>query len=191
MAKAKSWSVKGIDGATRDKAREAAQAAGLPIGAWIDQAILRARSGEFPNLAVPKSETTAPAPAGAELPEEVPAETAPGTSSPPDKSSVETPVETAPKSAPADTPSVPIAPATPGNAPRRPIVADPDVRVGRPSASNDDLPPGEQEEEEPETPDADHQLRPLSPQAPARPSRRRFFVAAAVLAALLVGSVWL
>lgn len=40
-SKAAPWSVKGVDDATRTVAREAAQAAGLTLGAWIDRAILR------------------------------------------------------------------------------------------------------------------------------------------------------
>ena len=40
-SKATPWSVKGIDDATRAVAREAAQEAGLTLGAWIDRAILR------------------------------------------------------------------------------------------------------------------------------------------------------
>lgn len=51
MAKTRSWSVKGIDGETRDLAREAAQASGMTIGAWIDQAILKAKHGELPAIA--------------------------------------------------------------------------------------------------------------------------------------------
>ena len=35
------WSVKGIDQATRDIAKRAAQASGLTIGEWIDRAILQ------------------------------------------------------------------------------------------------------------------------------------------------------
>lgn len=41
MSKATPWSVKGVDEETRALARDAAQASGLTIGAWIDQAILR------------------------------------------------------------------------------------------------------------------------------------------------------
>ncbi|CAN0467651.1 unnamed protein product, partial [Discosporangium mesarthrocarpum] len=48
MAKTRSWSVKGIDGETRDLARISAQASGMTIGAWIDQAILKAKNGELP-----------------------------------------------------------------------------------------------------------------------------------------------
>ena len=51
MAKTRSWSVKGIDGETRDLARDAARASGMTIGAWIDQAILRAKGGELPIVA--------------------------------------------------------------------------------------------------------------------------------------------
>lgn len=44
MARAKTWSVKGIDHDTRALAREAAARGDQPIGAWIDRAI-RARTG--------------------------------------------------------------------------------------------------------------------------------------------------
>lgn len=62
MAKTRSWSVKGIDGDTRDLAREAAQASGMTIGAWIDQAILKAKSGELPAIApaAPAEQPTEP-----------------------------------------------------------------------------------------------------------------------------------
>jgi TPR repeat protein len=63
MAKSKSWSVKGIDNETRDLARGAAQAAGMTIGAWIDQAILKAKHDELPELANPV--ITTPAGSGA------------------------------------------------------------------------------------------------------------------------------
>ncbi|MEE8334030.1 MAG: SEL1-like repeat protein [Alphaproteobacteria bacterium] len=52
MARAKTWSVKGIDHDTRALAREAAARGEQPIGAWIDRAI-RARTG-LP----PESETS-------------------------------------------------------------------------------------------------------------------------------------
>lgn len=57
MAKPKSWSVKGIDGETRDLARAAAQAAGMTIGAWIDQAILKAKHDVLPEHAAPGTAT--------------------------------------------------------------------------------------------------------------------------------------
>lgn len=71
MAKTRSWSVKGIDGETRDLARDAAQASGMTIGAWIDQAILRAKRGEVSVV----SPTNVPAAASAEPNETI--ETAP------------------------------------------------------------------------------------------------------------------
>ncbi|MEX2453564.1 MAG: hypothetical protein WD470_02605, partial [Rhodospirillaceae bacterium] len=61
MARSKSWSVKGVDDGTRDVARVAAQAAGLPIGAWIDGAIERAARGELPGIAVAGPPGTTPA----------------------------------------------------------------------------------------------------------------------------------
>ena len=48
MARAKTWSVKGIDQDTRALAREAAARGDQPIGAWIDRAI-RARTGLPPD----------------------------------------------------------------------------------------------------------------------------------------------
>lgn len=82
MAKTRSWSVKGIDGETRDLARDAAQASGMTIGAWIDQAILRTKSGELSISAPPTAradnpvqstdtvEASRPAPAAPNRPEE-------------------------------------------------------------------------------------------------------------------------
>jgi len=58
MAKSKSWSVKGIDGETRDLARTAAQAAGMTIGTWIDQAILKAKHDALPEPAASGSTTS-------------------------------------------------------------------------------------------------------------------------------------
>ena len=58
MSKSKSWSVKGIAPETRDTARDAAQAAGMPIGAWIDSAILKASRGELPGIPVVATEST-------------------------------------------------------------------------------------------------------------------------------------
>src|SRR5262249_24517808 len=39
VSKAGPWSVKGVDRQARDLAREAAESAGLTIGAWLDRAI--------------------------------------------------------------------------------------------------------------------------------------------------------
>ncbi len=46
MAEDRSWSVKGVDEETRDVARQAAQQAGMPLGAWVDRAILVSAPGE-------------------------------------------------------------------------------------------------------------------------------------------------
>jgi localization factor PodJL len=48
MARNPAWSVKGVDDATRAVARAAAMRAGLPIGVWIDRAILRAAAPSVP-----------------------------------------------------------------------------------------------------------------------------------------------
>jgi len=57
MVKSKSWSVKGIDGETRDLARAAAQAGGITIGAWIDQAILKSKQDALPGQATTETAT--------------------------------------------------------------------------------------------------------------------------------------
>ena len=186
--------MKGIDGATRDKAREAAQAAGLPIGAWIDKAILRARSGEFDDLVAPIPQTPSADAGTVQDTPPPPAATSPGPDEisvqpdSPDNSAAASDAVLPPEEAPAD--PVSPDPAAPETAPRRPIVADPDARVMRPSASNDDTPP-DQTMPEQESPETVPELRPLSPQVPARPPRSRIFAAAGVLAVLLAGSVWL
>ena len=54
MAKLGSWSVKGVDAEARQSARDAAKAAGLTIGAWIDRAILQASAN--PGTAIPPQE---------------------------------------------------------------------------------------------------------------------------------------
>ncbi len=48
MAKAKMpWSIKGVSTEARDAAKEAAAAAGMTIGAWLDQTILGASIGQL------------------------------------------------------------------------------------------------------------------------------------------------
>ena len=42
MANDRAWTIKGVSDATRDATLEAAHAAGLNIGAWIDRALARA-----------------------------------------------------------------------------------------------------------------------------------------------------
>ena len=52
------WSVKGVDDDARDLARNAAQAAGLTLGAWIDRAIKKS-TGLAPSTPKSTSSTTA------------------------------------------------------------------------------------------------------------------------------------
>lgn len=111
MAKTRSWSVKGIDGETRDLARDAAQASGMTIGAWIDQAILRARNGELTNIAPAAPQVDAPA--------DVPVVTSTG-------SGVETAGTTEPVAAEPVQESV--QPAAPQR-PSEPLIADPQDRL--------------------------------------------------------------
>ena len=42
MANGRAWTIKGVSDETRDAALEAAHAAGLNLGAWIDRALARA-----------------------------------------------------------------------------------------------------------------------------------------------------
>lgn len=46
MAKASQWNVKGVDEASRGLARDAAAAAHMPIGIWIDRAVKRAAAAQ-------------------------------------------------------------------------------------------------------------------------------------------------
>ena len=174
MAKSKSWSVKGIAPETRDTARDAAQAAGLPIGTWIDNAILKAARGELTGFlgrsslpytadaAVQSTTDTAP-PAG--VPPTAPPDPAPVRESIPEHQ-----VEVAePAEAAAQQPSGP----APAAAHHR-LVARPDDRFdpdAAPTADPRPLP----------SPDIRHQ----------RPGVARYVVAATLLLAVLVGIVWI
>ncbi len=81
--------MKGIAQETRDTARDAAQAAGLPIGAWIDNAILKAARGELPGVPGPGSAAATPADISAH------AETGPAESPPtPEPAGIEAQEET-------------------------------------------------------------------------------------------------
>lgn len=69
MAAHSPWSVKGVDQATRAAARAAAARAGLPIGAWLDRAILKAASVDAtPCISDPAAESAISATADAEPP---------------------------------------------------------------------------------------------------------------------------
>lgn len=187
MTKAKSWSVKGVDDATRDLARYAAQTAGLPIGTWIDGAVLRAARGELPGIAVASPTGTTDAGAG---------------------SAAET-IAAAAATAPAEPPAIGTAPQ---QRPAPHLVAHPEDRV----AASPEAPPPEMERDldragpgsvdgAPRNADAaatdgftDFLLaepprpRPLPQQtAQARPSRLRYAVAATALVAIVAGGAWI
>lgn len=57
MARPGPWSVKGVDESTREIARAAAQRAGLPIGVWLDRAILKVTESQI----VPETDEAASA----------------------------------------------------------------------------------------------------------------------------------
>jgi hypothetical protein len=60
MTGSRQWNVKGVDAQTRIVARDAAAAADLAMGAWIDRAIRRAVAAQTPTLPLPR-ETDQPA----------------------------------------------------------------------------------------------------------------------------------
>ena len=106
MAKSPQWNVKGVDDATRVVARDAAAAAGLPIGSWIDRAVRRAAA--LPQD-VPAEAPAAAEPARPVAPlrvvvrnedrEDIPEPAAPGTRSPAVGGASEMPAEIFPRSA--------------------------------------------------------------------------------------------
>jgi hypothetical protein len=55
MARTPQWNVKGVDDAARLVAREAADKAGLPLGVWIDRAVLRAAAKDSDIVIAPHS----------------------------------------------------------------------------------------------------------------------------------------
>jgi hypothetical protein len=63
MARQAPWSVKGVDDEARQIARDAAEAAGMPIGAWIDRAILTTTEGAKATGATRPTAPMEPAPA--------------------------------------------------------------------------------------------------------------------------------
>lgn len=186
MAKSRSWSVKGIDGETRDLARDAAQVAGMTIGAWIDQAILKAKQGALPGIAI--GEAGAPqnlpsAPGSMQPP--VPEKPAPArqyenrTGQPPG------PIASEPEAAPADRPethaadSVPEPASDPAVNSLRELVADPRERSGINVETNDGPAEGSRRE-----------ARPLAVPV-ARRSPTRIAILGVFFLAVLAGGGWL
>lgn len=172
MTRPKSWSVKGVDGGTRDLARAAAQAAGLPIGAWIDGAIGRAARGELPGIAVAGPAGTTPATLA---PEHVPSPTVAAGSEPaaetPAPPAAHTPVVHPSEDAPVPAPEPrPAAEEENADAPEPPRAPAGPVGFGADIASR---------------------ARPLAP--PPRPPRRNiagYAATAIVLLGILAGGFW-
>lgn len=181
MARSKSWSVKGVDDETRDLARAAAQASGVAIGTWIDEAILRAGRGELPGIAAVAGQSAASgqaAPRQQQFPPESDTGAAPGTSAPqsPEPPSTEKP--------PAPLAAVPedrlfATPPDEGDAPaettRRSTVPANEPPSARPLHAAEPVRP-----------------RPLPvPPTGRRPGLVRYVATAAALAAILAGGVWI
>ncbi len=198
MAKPKSWSVKGVDDETRDLARAASQAAGLPIGTWIDEAIQRAARGELAGIAVAAEGTTAP-----DANVAPPAEPQPAPRSAPPSPPLAPPDETHP-------PAEAMPPATDAE----PLVAPPpaDDRFQEPPPPAAGLPPVEEplvahpgDHPLDTAPPAAPEVRPPSRQTPIpprpqplpilpaerRPGPLRYAAAGAVLLAILGGGIWI
>ena len=198
MAKTRSWSVKGVDGETRDLARDAARAAGMTIGAWIDQAILSAKRGDLPTY--PSGVVSRQAEAGSTeaASEPVPPSTGAPASPPPEKrhetltadpkdrlypSEQPTPVSTAP---PAELPTEGLSnagdelPAAPNE-----MRADPDSDSGGRPTDREAGTEGSFDAES-ATPEFSAEPRPLAP-PPARPSVLRYALVGLVFAAILGG----
>jgi TPR repeat protein len=198
MAKTRSWSVKGVDGETRDLARDAARAAGMTIGAWIDQAILSAKRGDLPTY--PSGVVSRQAEAGSTeaASEPVPPSTGVPASPPPEKrhetltadpkdrlypSEQPTPVSTAP---PAELPTEGLSNA--GDelpAALNEMRADPDSDSGGRPTDREAGTEGSFDAES-ATPEFSAEPRPLAP-PPARPSVLRYALVGLVFAAILGG----
>ena len=196
MAKTRSWSVKGIDGETRDLARDAARASGMTIGAWIDQAILSAKSGELPIVAPGNvtGHTPAAAPTNtramaepelpmSQAPAERPGEAPPNYATP----EVTPPDVTAPgQEVPA--PAIKSNPQTVTDTDSASTTAEQDSNIGE-SISGESI-SGETPSGESPSRDFSAEPRPLAP-PPARPSVLRYAVLGLLFAAILGGGGWL
>jgi localization factor PodJL len=182
MAKSKSWSVKGIDGETRDLARDASQAAGMTIGAWIDQAILKAKSGALPEFGVT---AVVPVVAPEASPGTVPvAPTNPEAGRTADGSTVAPTPALRPEPGNAPDTQAPSEPAPkPVAEPASALVAEPEDRAG-----------GDVYDAPEDRPAGDgawsSEATPLAP-PPQRPSAIRYVILGILLLSLLAGGGWL
>ncbi len=171
MAKTRSWSVKGIDGGTRDLARDAARASGITIGAWIDQAIVRAKRNDLPAFAPAIAKAAEPTSAPAEgIPPE--AIGVPAAAAPPERpTDIQSKAESAAPAGEIKTQTVSIRSSGDNSAPREP-------EAGRSTAAATPLR------------DISVEPRPLPPPA-ARPSALRYALLGLVFAIILGGGGWL
>ena len=190
MAKSKSWSVKGIDDETRDIARDAAQAAGMTIGAWIDQAILKAKRGDLGGVAMPAfdvvivnttvNESVTELPVAATAPAERVAPQDPQPTTQTRAPTVELTTATAPEPEPASrsVPDVPVASESGlSNSPFQPDTSS-DGGTGSDGGVG-------------WSPDAGYAGPKPLPSSQPRASARRYIVLAAVFLAILGGGGWL
>lgn len=213
MAKLKSWSVKGVDGNTRDLAREAAQASGMTIGTWIDRAILKTMHGE---LAEPQPSTRAITVSGPASLEDVAVEdikakdvatALPLSVSEPDNSANDQADISAedheteifqpgdPGLRSDDDPIMPEATSAPEREPRRRLFVSTQDRLGTEIPANDTIAKkrGDRVSQSvtPEEFDGDRVDEPETPDGRhSRPSPVRFALAAVLLLVLFAGGIW-
>lgn len=182
MAKTKSWSVKGIDGETRDLARDAAQAAGMTIGAWIDRAILKAKQGALPDLATKPLPPTVPAPEEITQPDPLPQEdSGPVAADPPETPAPSTPP---PEPEPEPVPEPIAEPEPESQTGPEPAPENIHELVAEPADRPDSVPGPEG------TDDYIDAAQPLPPAA-TRPSPVRYAVLGILLVILLGGGAWI
>lgn len=203
MAKTRSWSVNGVDGETRDLARDAARASGMTIGAWIDEAILSAKRGDLPaspsgvTQQVEAASTRAaaePAPPSTGAPATPPPGKRPETltADPKDRLYPSDPPTSVPAAPPEELPADDLSNAgddLPAALNKMQMQTDPDTDSGgRPTAREADT-EGSFEAKS-TTPEFSAEPRPLAPPQ-ARPSALRYAIVGLVFAAILGGGAWL
>ena len=218
MSRTKSWSVKGIDADTRETARNAAQIAGLPIGSWIDAAILKASRGELPGIAVatgtgttadttyeappaeapPAYDRPAPPPPAGATPAMPPLRPSgrPGETAPDNVPEENVPAETFPgESAPAPQAASEPPPAAEPGLSEDVLRAIENGETPQPSAglvADPDARPGAGHDDAAEPPSGELPPHPLyRTEQRRRPSTIRYAAAAVVLLGILAGGVWI